>query len=299
MKKIADVVYAPQHGERGLGDLYLPEECQGAPVALAIHGGGWNAMDKYSWSGVAEFMCRQGFAVYNINYRLLDVAPWPACGDDCLAAAEFLLAAGHEAMQPLDCSEVTIIGGSAGGHLTLMTGLRLPQENVRAMIAVSAPGDLLWRAENVSRDFGGKFFDTDGEVTDQMLRDASVNKYVTAGAPPVLCVHSTNDKTGRSNRPIGWSTCTAKSGPGPSCMPTPVPASSTASGSKTATRTAFCRTSRKRSAISSRPCDCTAAAANCRQLRGCAPGRQPLLRPQRKFRPLLPAELGGHKLPAS
>lgn len=195
MKMIADVAYAPEHGDRGLGDLYLPERCQGAPVALAIHGGGWNAMDKYSWSGVAEFMCRQGFAAYNINYRLLDIAPWPACGDDCLAAAEFLLAGGHEAMQPLDRSAVVIIGGSAGGHLTLMTGLRLPQENVRAMIAVSAPGDLLWRAENVSRDFGGKFFGTDGEATDEMLRDASANKYVTAGAPPVLCVHSTNDKT--------------------------------------------------------------------------------------------------------
>ena len=195
MQTIHDIAYAPDNGLRGLGDLHLPVLPAGAPVALAIHGGGWNNMDKTSWAGVADLLCEHGYGVFNINYRLLDNAPWPACGDDCLAAAAFLRGAGHEAMVPLDRSRgVVIVGGSAGGHLALWTGLRLPAEKVRAIISVAGPGDLLWRAGHDGRKFFGTFFGTDGEVTDAMLTAASPITCVRQGAPPLLCLHSINDK---------------------------------------------------------------------------------------------------------
>lgn len=197
MKTIEDIAYAPEHGERGLGDLHLPERPDGAPLALCIHGGGWNAMDKTSWRGVAQFMCEQGFAAFNINYRLLDIAPWPACGDDCLVAAEFLLAGGHKAMKPLDRdSGLVIIGGSAGGHLTLMTGLRLAAKKVRAMVSVAGPADLLMRGRRRGLEGFRKFFGVDHEsrITERMLFEASPVSYVRPAAPPLLCVHSTNDR---------------------------------------------------------------------------------------------------------
>ncbi|MBN2583516.1 MAG: prolyl oligopeptidase family serine peptidase [Planctomycetes bacterium] len=194
MKTISNIAYAPAHGERGLGDLYLPDNAAKAPVALAIHGGGWNAMDKASWAGVAQFICEQGFAVFNINYRLLDIAPWPACGDDCLAAAEFLLAGGHEAMGPLNRkSGLVVIGGSAGGHLTLMTGLRLAKGKCRGMVSVAGPTDLHIKIAEGRREQLQHFFGKEA-VTEQMLFEASPISYVKPWSPPLLCTHSIHDK---------------------------------------------------------------------------------------------------------
>jgi acetyl esterase/lipase len=194
MKRIDDIAYAPANGVRGLGDLYLPDRPARAPVALCIHGGGWNAMDKYSWSGVAQLMCEQGFAAYNINYRLLDQAPWPACGDDCLAAAEFLLAGGHEAMRPLDrAAGVVVIGGSAGGHLAMMTGLRLPAGKARAIVSIAGPTDLVAQFAHHGAGAYPGFFPAGTQVTERLLLAASPISYVKPKSPPLLCVHSTND----------------------------------------------------------------------------------------------------------
>ena len=53
---VRDIPYASVNGKFGLGDLYLPEKVSPkTPVVLAIHGGGWGAGDRYSWSGVADF----------------------------------------------------------------------------------------------------------------------------------------------------------------------------------------------------------------------------------------------------
>lgn len=192
MTTIPDIAYASEH-ERHIGDLYLPERPDGAPLALCIHGGGWNAMDKASWAGVAAFMAGEGYAAYNINYRLLDHAPWPACGDDCLAAARFLLEGEHDALAPLDRRNgLIVIGGSAGGHLAMMTGLRLAKGQARAVVSIAGPADLLERARRRGHDTFRTFFGTE-EVTDKLLIDASPVSYVKGGSPPLLCVHSTHD----------------------------------------------------------------------------------------------------------
>jgi len=190
---IRDVAYAPEYGFRGEGDLFLPDEPAGARVVLVIHGGGWQAMDRFRFGRVCEWLATAGYAVFNINYRLTGDAPWPACGDDCLRAARFLLTAGHEAMAPLDRSRLAVLGGSAGGHLALMTGLRLPTEQVAGIVDIAGPTDLagLWAFHGPGRF--GHLFGTD-VVSEEVLREASPVAQVTGDSPPLLCVHSTNDK---------------------------------------------------------------------------------------------------------
>ncbi|HHV95007.1 MAG TPA: alpha/beta hydrolase [Clostridiaceae bacterium] len=148
MKRINNISYADKNGFRGLGDLFLPDNQEGAPVALVIHGGSWNAMDKTSITPLAILIAECGYAVFNINYRLLDDAPWPACGDDCIAAANFLLQAVHPVIKQLDHSKIVVAGASAGGHLALWTGLHLPPENVRAIISIAGPADLNYQSKN-------------------------------------------------------------------------------------------------------------------------------------------------------
>ena len=141
---VRDIPYAPAIDDCGLGDLHLPEGWHaGTPVVLQIHGGGWSAGDRRSWSGVAQFFTDEiGFASFNIEYRLASEAThWPACADDCAQAAAFLLSEAFASKHGLKPEKIWICGGSAGGHLALWTGLSLPAVQVAGIVSISGIGD--------------------------------------------------------------------------------------------------------------------------------------------------------------
>ena len=181
----------PAAGERGLGDLYLPKQPDNAPVALTIHGGGWSAQDKSSFCGVAEFIASLGWAVFNINYRLTSIVPWPACGDDCLAAAKFLLDGKEPEFAGLDRRKLLICGGSAGGHLALMTGLRLPPERVAGIISISGidelTSDYALHTARYCPFFGSG-------VTEEKKAQANPIHYLRPDSPSVLLTHWDDDQ---------------------------------------------------------------------------------------------------------
>lgn len=184
-----DIVYCPEAGNRGAGDLYLPAQVTpDTMLALTIHGGGWSAQDRMSFAGVAEFLCNQNCAVFNINYRLLSAGPWPLCGDDCLRAARFLLSGGIPELAAVNCPHLLIAGGSAGGHLALMTGLRLPAAQVAGIIAVSGVDDL-----NYFPPPEGRIAFFGGEPTARQMAEANPVSYICKNQPPVLLTHSIYD----------------------------------------------------------------------------------------------------------
>lgn len=194
MTRIDSIKIAPEHGFRGEGDLFLPENPDGAPVALVIHGGGWTAMDKKTLTPLSILLTECGYAALSVNYRLVTDDPWPACGDDCVRAGEFLLSAGHPAMKELDRSRILVVGASAGGHLALWAGLQLPSSKVRAIISIAGPSDLVMQRDKWDKgtEFWEKF--VGGAVTDEKLLAASPASHVKPGAPRLLCIHSTNDR---------------------------------------------------------------------------------------------------------
>ena len=60
MKVIDHISYRKENGFRGLGDLYLPDTVTPETgAALLIHGGGWSALDKSSFAGVALWLCQE------------------------------------------------------------------------------------------------------------------------------------------------------------------------------------------------------------------------------------------------
>ena len=191
-KVIADIVYNSQAGQRGMGDLYLPRGWNSStPLALLIHGGGWSAMDRRGVQGIAEFLCENGFAVFNVNYRLLAAGPWPLCGDDCLTAARFALTTDHPDFRRISQKRLLVIGGSAGGHLALMTGLRLPTENVSGIVSISGIADIPSdRAASPGRY--SRFFKK--VPSDKEILMASPMGYIKKQQPPILCTHTVYDK---------------------------------------------------------------------------------------------------------
>ena len=187
MKIITDIEFAPSLA----GDLFLPDgptPDSGFPAALLIHGGGWSGMDRYAARGIADFLAENGFAVFNIDYRLAPQHHWPAGLDDCKAAAQWLLGSEY----PIDTEKFFIIGGSAGGHYALMTGLTLPRGTVCGIISISGIDDVF-----IDSRFAplARYIYLLGKSPDRNdLLEINPAEYYTADAPPILCTHWRNDQ---------------------------------------------------------------------------------------------------------
>lgn len=194
-----EIAYANGKHPRCVGDLFLPGgETPGAPVLL-IHGGGWKGLTKESFEFMVPFFLEAGHPVFNINYRLLGDAPWPACGDDCVAAGKFLLEGGLAARGLPGPEKILICGASAGGHLAMMTGLRLPREKVRAMFSLAGPSRIDWVAETkdplgLHEGFLRQFFGRDLSADAPEVRRASPALRAEKNPPRLFCLHSRNDE---------------------------------------------------------------------------------------------------------
>ncbi len=110
-------------------DLYFSTvQLRPAPLAVFIHGGGFEAGDKAGILGqqsppfaVLEELLSRGYIVASINYRLSGEASFPAAVEDCKAAIRFLRAnAGTYGYFP---RRIAAFGTSAGGTLVSMLGL--------------------------------------------------------------------------------------------------------------------------------------------------------------------------------
>jgi len=90
-------------------------------VVLQIHGGGWSlgtaASDDISNDNLAR-SCK--VAVVSVDYRLAPEHPFPACINDCKAAAKWLV---NNATKEFGTDKLFISGASAGGHLSAVTTL--------------------------------------------------------------------------------------------------------------------------------------------------------------------------------
>lgn len=116
-----NVVYTKAGDWEGKMDLYLaPKEKGPSPIVINIHGGGFNKGVKESQTGFNTFF-KNGYAVANIAYRLVQVAPAPAAVEDTRCALIYLIK--NAKALNIDPNRIVIMGGSAGGHLALMGGL--------------------------------------------------------------------------------------------------------------------------------------------------------------------------------
>jgi len=193
-----DIPYRDGGGWRTTGDLFLPKGGFAGDPVILIHGGGWRGLDKTSIEFALPFFLEAGHPVFNINYRLTVDAPWPACGDDCLAAAHFVLSGGLEESGVPLAQQLVICGASAGGHLAMMTGLRLPRENVRGIVSLAGPSRLDWIANHddplgMREGFLQKFFGRDIAPEAAEVAEASPALRREKCPPPLFCLHSTND----------------------------------------------------------------------------------------------------------
>ena len=184
----ARLAYGPE--PKQFGDLRLPGVDRLWPLAVVVHGGGWEATYNLIHTGhMCVALGKAGIATWNVEYRCRgDVAgTWPGAGIDVSAAVRFV----GELVEryPLDRERVVLVGHSAGGQLALWAAKRaqLP------VVALGAVSDLRESAERVGPDgavatFMGGMPD---EVPD-LYAEASPRELLPLGAPQIL-VHGTKD----------------------------------------------------------------------------------------------------------
>lgn len=122
--KITDNIIIGNIGERELnGDLFLPpeDESNGAAIII-IHGGGWREGDKNQLRGYGILLAREGYTCLCASYRLSQENVWPAQIQDVKCAIRYVRFNAEELN--IDPDRIGVSGNSAGGHLSLMAGLR-------------------------------------------------------------------------------------------------------------------------------------------------------------------------------
>jgi acetyl esterase/lipase len=178
------------------------------PAIIYIHGGGWRK--GFAKSNEAVFLVPHGYFTASIDYRLDDVAPWPAQIEDCKLGVRWLRA--NAARYHVDPNRIGCMGHSAGGHLVNCLGTMddpslegdggYPgvSSKVQAVVALEGP-------TNFDATLGpDKPAFTNAGLLDNLLggtfaqkpdawKQASPLGWVKAGDPPFLVVHGDHDVT--------------------------------------------------------------------------------------------------------
>ena len=120
-----NVAYRTDVGPNTLLDLAQPMfgPQKDRPAILIIHGGGWSAGSKNDmvYRTLMIDYAMKGYVVANMNYRLVQEAPMPACIEDVRCAIRWMKA--HAQELGIDPARIGTYGHSAGGHLSLMAGV--------------------------------------------------------------------------------------------------------------------------------------------------------------------------------
>lgn len=187
--------------------VYTPgPETVKRPTVLYIHGGGWvhYTRDNMIFS-LLPYLAR-GMDVVNVDYRQANQARAPAAVEDCRCALHWVF---HHANQfGFDTDRLVVAGGSAGGHLALMTGM-LPQSagfddgcafsigqepvKVSAIVDFFGPTDVAQLMKDPSRQSWAVEWFAGVEDPAALARRVSPLTYVRPGLPPTIIVHGTRD----------------------------------------------------------------------------------------------------------
>lgn len=187
-------------------DVYQPTGTNTpVPTLIYIHGGGWVGGDRQGAFLNAMPYLEMGWAVVNVSYRLARISLAPAAVEDCRCALRWVISKAKD--YNFDVNRLVVTGHSAGGHLSLTTGM-LPASaglerqcpgnedlNVAAIInwyGITDVGDLL-DGPNM-KTYAVTWLSS---LTNRyaVAKRVSPLEYVRPGLPPILTIHGDADPT--------------------------------------------------------------------------------------------------------
>jgi acetyl esterase/lipase len=211
-----NIVYHTANNYQDKLDVYTSAETSApTPVVVVIHGGGW--VEGTKEERVLEMMpyLQMGFAAVNVEYRLGRVSLAPAAVEDCRCALLWVFA--NAKKYNFDPNRVVLQGGSAGGHLALMTGMltpaagfdrecRGPMDNywsenpgtskdprVAAIVNWFGITDVLDELHGRNAKGYAVVWLGDQSNADEIAKRVSPINYVTREVPPIITIHGDKD----------------------------------------------------------------------------------------------------------
>jgi acetyl esterase/lipase len=143
-----DISYIVRDSGALNGDLYVPQGRNQNPAVILIHGGSWSGRSNADMESIATRLASSGFAVFNINYRLVPEFLFPAQIEDCQDAVRWMRDKSEQ--YRIDPTRIASFGYSAGGHLASLLGVLDDSETdgstswkVQAVVAGATPHNLL------------------------------------------------------------------------------------------------------------------------------------------------------------
>lgn len=198
-----DVVFGTGGGRDLKCNIYRPpDQRDGAPSVLLVHGGGWAQGDRSQLHGYGILLGRLGYLCVANEYRLAGEAKWPAQIHDVKAALRWMRA--NAADLRIDPDKISVSGNSAGGHLSLIAAgtQDLPElegdggnpgvsTKVAASIGFYAPAVMAGRDVPLSPTIAFLLGDNTGP---DALRQVTPLTYAGAGFPPTMLMHGNKDE---------------------------------------------------------------------------------------------------------
>jgi acetyl esterase/lipase len=197
-----DIIYKTVKNDTLKLDMYRSNDINAPqPFLIFFHGGGWRSGKKEDYRVYNLDFAERGYITASISYRLSKTATYPAAVQDVFCAVRWLRA--HAEDYFIDPDKIAVIGGSAGGHLSLLVGFApdsvfaAPCEagagsRVQAVIDLYGPVDLTTEYGR-THDLTTSFFGVSYEKAPQRYVEASPLTWVSPDDPPTLIFHGTID----------------------------------------------------------------------------------------------------------
>ncbi|MBS2965832.1 alpha/beta hydrolase fold domain-containing protein [Actinocrinis puniceicyclus] len=196
-----DVIVARFVGYRPLEcDLRVPPGRGPWPVVIWVHGGAWRTGTRHDHRGafgLHERLLARGYAVADVDYRLSAETVYPGQLLDIQAAIRWVRRFASQLC--VDPNRFAVFGDSAGGHLAVLAALAVTPADgsaaVHAVVDWYGPTDLTFPDGPPTADdpaialLGGPPADVP-----ELARLGSPVYQAHPQAPPLLCVHGTDDQ---------------------------------------------------------------------------------------------------------
>jgi acetyl esterase/lipase len=199
-----DIVYNTANNTPLKLDVWYPNAVNTpTPTLVYIHGGGWIFGTKET--SVLQFLpfLEKGWRVVNVEYRMASNSLAPAAVEDTRCALRWVF---RNAKQwNFDTSKIVLTGHSAGGHLSLITGM-LPKgttldnrcygdEDLRVAAIINWFGitdvnDII-QGPNL-KNYAMMWIGSEPNAA-EIARSVSPITYVRSGLPPILTIHGDKD----------------------------------------------------------------------------------------------------------
>lgn len=186
-----DVEYANINGLSLKADVYYPfDQSKKYPGIAMVHGGGWISGSKENEKFMAMELASKGYVVIAIEYRLADIAKYPAGVQDIETGIQWLRK--NHAAYSLNKKKMAVLGESAGAQIATLVGVRT-KNKIQAIVNVDGIVSFI-HPEAEESTYASYWLGGDRNVNLKNWTEASPLEFVDKNTPPALFINSSQPR---------------------------------------------------------------------------------------------------------